>query len=213
MRFSDKIIAALPAPGRGNRRTPDSEVPGLAVQVSAAGHRAFVLRYRVRQKERQLTIGAFPTWTVMAARHRAKELRRQIDQGIDPLEQEAAAIAEAMTLEDYWNDVYRPLHVVAKRPSWARDIRGMMANDILPVLGRRAIKGIDDADVAALHRRSASARRYGRIEVVPAIAFDGPSPNARISWRAANESRGCARALATPAGISSGTTRKPAGVT
>jgi integrase len=153
MKLTDKAIASLPAPARGNQRTPDSEIPGLAVQVSAAGHRAFVLRYRLRRKERQLTIGAFPTWTTTAARHRAKELRRQIDQGIDPFEQETAAIAAAMTLEDYWRRVYEPLHVTTKRPKWQYDIRSMMRADILPAIGSRAIKNIDSADVAALHRR------------------------------------------------------------
>ena len=153
MKLTDRVIAALPTPASGNRRTADSEVSGLAVQVSAAGHRAFVLRYRVRRKERQLTIGSCLAWTLTAARYRAKELRRQIDQGIDPLEQEAAAIAEAMTLEDYWRRVYEPLHVVTKRPKWQYDVRSMMRADILPALGFRAVKDIDGADAAALHRR------------------------------------------------------------
>jgi hypothetical protein len=63
------------------------------------------------------------------------------------------AIAEAMTLEDYWRRVYEPLHVVTKRPKWQYDIRSMMRADILPALGARAVKDIDGADVAALHRR------------------------------------------------------------
>jgi integrase len=152
MRLTDKIVAALPTPTRGNQRTPDSEVPGLAVQVSAAGHKAFVLRYRAGGKERQTTIGAFPTWQIAAARHRAKELRRMIDQGIDPLAQEAAARAEGMSLAEFWRRIYEPLHVTTKRPKWARDIRSMMANDILPRLGDRPVKAIDRADMEALHR-------------------------------------------------------------
>jgi integrase len=152
MKLTDKIVAALPAPTQGNQRTPDSEVAGLAVQVSAAGHKAFVLRYRVGGKERQATIGAFPTWQIAAARHRAKELRRIVDQGIDPLAQEAAARTEGMSLVEFWRRVYEPLHVVTKRPKWARDIRSMMANDILPRLGDRPVKEIDRADMEALHR-------------------------------------------------------------
>jgi integrase len=148
MRLTDKIVAGLPVPASGNHRTPDSEVRGLNVQISAAGHRAFVLRYRHQGKSRQLTIGTFPVWLTAAARTRAKELRRLIDQGIDPLAQEA----EASTLAAFWNEVYGPLHVSAKRPSWADDIRSMMAHDILPRLGARAVKGIDRADIAALHR-------------------------------------------------------------
>jgi integrase len=153
MKLTDKAIAALPAPATGNQRFPDDDVRGLAVQVSAAGHRAFVLRYRVQGEGRQYTIGSCSDWSIAAARHRARELRRLIDQGIDPRAQEAAAIVEATTLGEFWGTVYEPLHVGTKRPSWQRDIRSMMARAILPTLGKRPIKAIDNADVAALHRR------------------------------------------------------------
>jgi hypothetical protein len=144
MKLTDKTITGLPIPESGNVRTPDNEVPGLAVQVSAAGHRAFVLRYRVKGRQRQLTIGAFLTWQIAAARTRARELRRLVDQGIDPLEQEAKALAEAMTLAEFWERAYEPLHVTTKRSG--RDIRSMLGNDILPRLGDRAVKDIDYAD-------------------------------------------------------------------
>jgi integrase len=55
-------------------------------------------------------------------------------------------------LAEYWRNVYEPLHVTTKRPSWARDVRSMMTRDILPVLGKRLVKEIDAADVVALHR-------------------------------------------------------------
>ena len=58
-----------------------------------------------------------------------------------------------MTLEDYWRRVYEPLHGVTKRPKRQYDVRSMMRADILPALGFRAVKDIDGADAAALHRR------------------------------------------------------------
>ena len=53
----------LPAPERGNRVTYDRAVPGFGLRVTAAGARAFVLRYRRRSDGRQrvFTIGGFGT--------------------------------------------------------------------------------------------------------------------------------------------------------
>jgi integrase len=152
MKLTDKIVDALPVPAKGNQRTPDAEVSGFNARVTAAGDRGFVLRYRIHGRERLYTIGSRPTWTTVAARNRAKELRRLIDQGIDPHEQDTKERDEAITVADFWRRVYDPHHVVTLRPSWARDIRSMMRNDILPRLGNRPVKDVDHADVAALHR-------------------------------------------------------------
>ena len=120
--------------------------------MSAAGHRAFVLRYRVRGQQRQLTIGSASDWTTTAARHRAKELRRLIDQGVDPLLQEAVERSAGLTFAEFWTRVYKSLHVTTKSRKWRYDARSMMRADILPVLGKRAVRDIDGADVAALFR-------------------------------------------------------------
>jgi integrase len=153
MKLTDKIVDALPVPAKGNKRTPDSEMRGFNAQVTAAGDRGFVLRYRIRGRERLYTIGNRPTWTTVAARNRAKELRRLIDQGIDPHEQATKERDEAITVAEFWRRVYDPQHVATKRHKWARDIRSMMRNDILPRLGDRPVKDVDHADVAALHRQ------------------------------------------------------------
>jgi integrase len=152
MKLTDKIVDTLPIPAKGNKRTPDDEVKGFNAQVTAAGERGFVLRYRIRGRERLYTIGSRPTWGTIAARNRAKELRRLIDRGIDPHEQDAQERDEAITVAEFWSRVYEPHHVTTLRPPWARDIRSMMRNDILPRLGSRPVKAVDHADVAALHR-------------------------------------------------------------
>lgn len=153
MKLTDKIVIALHVPPKGNKRTPDSLVKGFGAKVTAAGWRGFTLRYRARGMEREITIGAFPTWTTVASRARAMELRRLVDQSIDPLEQEARARDAAITVAEFWQRVYEPLHVPTLRPKWARDVRSMMRNDILPRIGDRAVKDVDRADMEALHRQ------------------------------------------------------------
>jgi hypothetical protein len=58
----------------------DEEVVGFGVRITSAGTRAFILTYRIEARERRLTIGAWPDWSVTAAREEAKRLKREIDQ-------------------------------------------------------------------------------------------------------------------------------------
>src|SRR5260370_27267333 len=82
-KLTDKIVRTLQPPTCSNRITYDSEVAGFGVRVTAGGAVAFVLNYRRKADglERRYTIGAFPDWSVAAARERAKELKRHIDSG------------------------------------------------------------------------------------------------------------------------------------
>jgi integrase len=152
MKLTDRIVDALSVPAKGHKRYPSDKVKGLNAQVTSTGERGFVMRARLHGRDWFDTIGHRPAWTTAAAERRAMELRQLIDQGIDPKEVHAKERAEAITVAEFWRRVYDPLHVATKRPKWARDIRSMMRNDILPRLGARPVKDIDHADVAALHR-------------------------------------------------------------
>src|SRR5262245_29537828 len=98
-RLTDRIIAALPAPKAGNRIVYDAPdrsrkgwTPGFGCRVTAAGARSFVLTYRTKSgRERRMTIGAWPAWSLNAARIEAAALRRKIDGGADPLGELKAA--------------------------------------------------------------------------------------------------------------------------
>ncbi len=83
--LTDALVRRLKPPAKGNRVTRDTKVTGFGVRITAAGARAYVLNYRVNGIERRLTIGDAAAWTVGAAREQARGLRREIDQGIDPM--------------------------------------------------------------------------------------------------------------------------------
>lgn len=80
----------------------DSEHPGFGLRVTKAGAKAFILNYHINKRERRFTIGKSPAWSAAAAREKARELRRMIDQGIDPLE-ERNERREAPTVGDLWS--------------------------------------------------------------------------------------------------------------
>ena len=86
-RLTDRAVreAAPPPPRRLCRYIWDDQVIGFGVCLTRAGARSFVVRYRVDGRERKLTIGAYPDWSVSAAREEAKRVKRTADLGGDPL--------------------------------------------------------------------------------------------------------------------------------
>ncbi len=85
LRLNEKSVReAVPEPGR-DYQIFDSEVRGFAICIYRSGNRAFTLDYRHAGRQRRMTLGRWPEWSTAAARERAKELRRDIDAGGDPL--------------------------------------------------------------------------------------------------------------------------------
>ena len=90
-KLTDTIVKNLPAPAAGNRITYDDELVGFGCRVTAAGARAFIVNYRAGARERRITIGSFPDWTVKAARDEPKAIKRRVDQGEDPMAERTPA--------------------------------------------------------------------------------------------------------------------------
>jgi integrase len=187
-RLNDSIIKALPAPDTGNRITYDAEMPGFGVRVTAAGARAFVLNYRTGGRERRITIGQHPAWSVKAARDEAKRLRREIDSGRDPLAEEQAE-REAPTIAELCAR-YVEHHLPKKRS--AKDDRAMIENDILPRLRWLRVQDARFTDIDKLHREI-SKRAPIRANRVVALLSKMFSLSIRWGWRADNPARGIER--------------------
>ena len=59
------------------------DVPGLTFTLSKAGTAAWVLRYRIGGKQKELTIGRYPEYTIAGAKSAALEARAKIQAGTD----------------------------------------------------------------------------------------------------------------------------------
>ena len=121
-------------------------MPGFGLRITSTGARAFVLNYRVDGRERRLTIGTWPTWNATAARERAKELRREIDQGHDPLgyrQQRRADPTFGELVEIY-------LRVKASSQKGAAQYEGLLRRDALPAWKHVRTVDIRRSDVIAL---------------------------------------------------------------
>ena len=157
-RLTDTAVKALPAPDSGNRITYDDEIKGFGVRVTSAGARAFVLNYRTGGRERRITIGAFPDWTVKAAREEAKTLKRRVDVGADPMA-ERHADRGAPTVNAL-ADRFEREHVTKKRPATQVDYASILRLYVRPELGTRKVAEVRHADIERLHRRIAATAPY-----------------------------------------------------
>jgi integrase len=152
-RLTDAGVKRIQAPDMGYKISHDSEARGFAVRVTARGARSFILNYYTRGgRDRCYTIGQFPDWSTTAARAKARELRREIDAGGDPLA-EIEAKRSAPTVAELI-DRFEAEHLTRKRPQTARDYRRMLDNHIRPHFGTHAkVADVVYADVDALHRK------------------------------------------------------------
>ena len=156
-KLTAKLVASLMPPVAGDRTVwdggHDKAIKGFGVRVNAGGTRSFFINFRdIAGRERRYKIGAFPTWSVEAARERAKELRRLIDQGQDPAgdkreRREAPTIADLIAR-------YTADHLPSKTatgPHRKSDELKMLA-EIERRLGKHTkVADVHDGDIRAMH--------------------------------------------------------------
>lgn len=154
-------IAKAEAPATGQRFIFDDhrDAPrGFALRVTSTGGKAFVLNYTFEGTARRKTIGAWPLWSLMAARDEASKVRRRIDTGVDVLDvarRERAEMTVAAAVE-----IYCPEHVDGLKSG--PTIRRYFERDVIPVIGSRKLKDVGRAEIIELVR--------GRAKTAPRAA-------------------------------------------
>lgn len=134
----------------------DEVVIGLALVVYPSGRRSFAVSYRVAGRPRRIVIGRWPDWSVVAARDRARAIKRDAAAGLDPAAARAAAL-RSWTIEDLAG-VYRSVHLPRLAERNARDQEAMLSQLVLPRIGRLQVDQVTRADVDALLRWVADGR-------------------------------------------------------
>ena len=192
MHLTDAVIRRLEPPGRGNKITYDDKVKGLGARVTAAGARSFVLTYSVRGngRQRRYTIGSCDDWTCVQARDKARDLKRLIDDGGDPLaniEEQRAAPTVADLVKRFEEE-----HVSDLRPSSAASYRTLLKY-ILSVGANVKVQDVRYEDIAALHRRLTRAGHSYNANRCLAVASRMFSLAVRWGWRETNPCKGVER--------------------
>ncbi len=163
----------------------DPKAKGLCLRAYAGGTKSFLLSYRIDGRERRITIGNYPTWSVEAARERAKELRREVDQGRDPAGEKRER-REAPTVQDLI-DRYVAEHLptkgaksrkheyLRKAVEYREADEKRMLDEIAKRLGKHTkVAAVHGGDIREMHRGITEARgpvRANRILAICSKAF------------------------------------------
>lgn len=197
LKITKKAVEAAPIPiGKDELYwDTDGEGPrGFGFRVTPKGVRSYIFQYRVGgAASRRMTIGQHGAWTAERARQRAKELARDVDVGIDPVQAEKTRRRQAVTLEfGSYLDTFRDGYLKTEwGSSWEQAYRQLEMH-VLPYLKGTALPALTKADInsvfdklkgrpalarnawAALSKLMNWAARRGDIPVNLMAAMDAP---------------------------------------
>jgi integrase len=172
--LSAKRAQRLKAEGRYH----DADVRGLYLQISASGARSWLLRYELLGKERMMGLGSAQEFSLAQARERAREARRHLADGKDPLiakraEKAAAKLVAARRLTfreaaEQYHKQHRGGWSIAHAKQWARSLEVF----VNPVIGSMDVGDIATPDILRTieplwHDKTVTADRCrNRVEVV-----------------------------------------------
>lgn len=109
----------------------DESVPGLALRTTPSGAPSYVFQGRFQNRSIRITIGSPTVWSIPDAQAKARSLQRELDEGRDPRQVKAAAVAAvaannaaaakraaaerraSITTREVWS-----VYVEERRPHW-----------------------------------------------------------------------------------------------
>jgi integrase len=147
LKMTDRSVAAIRPPVKGQADYWDSKLPGFGIRVSA-GRKSWTLLYRHGATKRRLTLGTYPILPLADARELAEKALHGVQfAGRDPAtEKKLERVAE--TFEELARD-YIERHAKREKRSWRKD-ELILERDALPRFGRKRAKEITRREIIAM---------------------------------------------------------------
>ena len=163
--ITDKEVRALIAKAQREAKAQyqvDGTVPGLTISASKTGIASWYIRYRLAGKQKERTIGQYPAWGAGDARERAKELRREIDGGVDIAvekqrqKQEALlAITVDILAAEYFAKAEKGMTLkTGMRPHTYKQRKSLHERYVSPLIGRFEASTITPAQVVNVVKKA-----------------------------------------------------------
>jgi len=164
-----KRLVEAAAPKERHYYILDEELAGFGVRVLASGRKSFLVQHRVGGRggeTRRLALGMFGAVTVEEARKRAIAILGQRAAGNDPIKELREGTKRAMTVAEF-ADLYLvdgPSEKPNKKAaSWGAD-RSNIERHIKPLLGKKMVKALTQADIARFQTDVASGKSKADIK-------------------------------------------------
>jgi integrase len=192
MAHTGKLSAVEVAKAKGPAVLHDGG--GLYLRVSPTGSKAWVFRFQLAGKRRDMGLGPFPDISLAEAREKATAHRKQCHEGIDPLDAKAAQ-QQAQRLSAARGRNFREMaeeFIARNEAAWRnakhrQQWRNTLATYVYPTLGELPVAAIDAGLVVQVldpiwaEKPETASRVRGRIEAVLDAATvrgfrQGPNP-------------------------------------
>ena len=149
---------------------------GLYLKIGTTGAASWQYRYQMNGKRRMMGLGSCATVGLAEAREKAADARKQVKQGIDPLEvkeaEQTAVEAKATTFRELATE-----YIADHRPGWRNAKHGQqwentLAQYAFPKIGDKPIAEISTEDVLRILKKlwtekpETASRLRNRIELV-----------------------------------------------
>lgn len=149
--MSARWLERLRPPESGRVEYFDADVHGLGLRVSATGHMAWLVLYRVRGDSRlkRLTMMPYPQMSLADARERARAVLLDASRGADPAAEkqvELNAPTFEMVAKEYILRYAKGAGEEPRKRTWKRD-ETMLEKEVIPYWGRKKIHEIRRKDV------------------------------------------------------------------
>jgi integrase len=162
---------AKPAPNEDRTAYFDAAFPSLALRVTSNGAKSFALFYRVKGRQRMLTLGKYPALRPQQARVEATNALELVRSGVDPAEEKRKRRDERDPEEDTFGalaELYLERHVKKHNAaSTYAEAKRDLERNVVPKWRRRPIASLADADV---------------IDLIDSIAARGADSQARHTY-------------------------------
>lgn len=159
-------VKSLTAPGRY------SDGGGLYIQVRDPEHRSWLFRYTRHGKAHWMGLGPLRDVTLAEAREAARECRRRLLQGVDPISHRRIESAAGMTFREV-----AVAYIAAHEPTWRNPVhraqwRSTLESYVYPVFGDNPVASVEVGDITRVlepiwfAKPETASRIRGRIESI-----------------------------------------------
>ena len=153
MKFTHRSIEAI-KPKAERFEVWETNGKGFGLRISPAGKKSWIYLYRFDGRARRLTLGAYPDMGLADAHEAHAKAKRELSKGTDPGEKDQlkkAAHRNAFTVANLVNE-YIERHAKKKKITWREDLR-CLNKDVLPFIGKRKARDIENRDIVLLRDR------------------------------------------------------------
>lgn len=163
--ITDKEVRALIAKAQREGKAQyqsEGTIPGLTLSVSKTGVASWYVRYRLAGKQKERTIGQYPAWGAGDAREKAKELRRDIENGVDVALEKQKQKQEALSMvtvdklaAEYFEKIEKGMALkIGMRPHTFKQRKSIHERYVSPLIGRFEASSITPAQVVHVVKKA-----------------------------------------------------------